>query len=79
MYLRKQGYTFGGFVVSEKYLDLFDDVLSINQIEKEKALIIVTPTDADIWRQLENKKFDYISLNTDLYVRLNSDDDAAML
>lgn len=74
MYLRKQGYTFGGFVVSEKYLDLFDDVLSINQIEKEKVLIIVTPTDADIWRQLENKKFDYISLNSDLYVCLNTDE-----
>lgn len=73
MYLRKKGYVFGGFIVSDKYLDLFEDVLSINQINKEEALIIVTPTDMEIWRQLEERKYDYISLNSDIYTFLDAD------
>lgn len=79
MYLRKKGYVFGGFIVSDKYLDLFEDVLSVNQINKEEALIIVTPTDMEVWRQLEEKKYDYISLNSDIYTFLDADGNSERL
>lgn len=39
----------------------------ISQIDKEQALIIVTPYDLNIWEKLAKSKYNYITLHTDIY------------
>ncbi len=73
MYLKKYGYTFSGFIVSDEYSDLYDNVSKINEIEKENTLVIVTPMDITIWERLEEGGFDYISLGSDIYAYLNEE------
>lgn len=74
MYLKRKGYTFNGFIVSKQYADQNEDVLVVDQVEREDTLIIVTPMDASIWKELDSGKFDYISLNSYIYTCLELGD-----
>lgn len=74
-YLQRYEYPFNGFIVSNEYADMADDTKRIDQIEKNDALIIVTPVDANIWTKLEKEKIDYISLNSDIYMILRTGSD----
>lgn len=64
-YLKK--YRFDGFIVSNEYFEISDEIFMISQIDKEQALIIVTPYDLNIWEKLAKSKYNYITLHTDIY------------
>lgn len=68
MYLEK--YRFDGFIVSNEYYEISDEVFMISQIERNNALIIVTLLDANVWERLALGKYDYITLNADIYIFL---------
>ena len=73
MYMKKRGIMFNGFIVSDEYAESDSEVFTINQIEREGALIIVTPQESEIWRKLNNDKYDYISLGASIYSYINMD------
>lgn len=73
MYLEKNRYMFSGFIVSDEYTDLYDNVLKISEIERKNTLVIVTPADITIWERLEKGGFDYISLSSDIYTHMDDE------
>lgn len=65
-YLCDKGYRFDGFVVSKEYKETADQVLELNDIEKNDALVIVTPIDIDVWEKLNQSRVDYITVHSDV-------------
>lgn len=73
IYLQKYGYAFREFIVSDKYAHLYNNVVKTDQAEKENALVIVTPTDIEVWKKLEREGFDYITLGANIYTHINDE------
>lgn len=71
MYLERRGYSFDGFIVSEQYVESSKDVFLLHELNQADTLIIVTPVDAAIWNELHRRRFDYISLNSELYISMD--------
>ena len=71
MYLERRGYSFDGFIVSEQYAESSKDVFLLHELNQADTLIIVTPVDAAIWNELHRRRFDYISLNSELYISMD--------
>lgn len=74
-YLEKRGYSFNGFIVSMEYAENMDDVLTINHVNNKDSIIIVTPLDVGIWKELKIGEFNYFSLNSDIYKYIYMDND----
>lgn len=79
IYLRRQGYRFDGFVVSEEFEEeeAEGNVIGIAGAEKKDALFLVTPRDPVIWNRLKEAGAEYISLHPDIntFLRMSVDRD----
>lgn len=74
-YLDKHGFRFDGFIVSNEYKEASDQLLDINDIENDNALVIATPVEMEVWEKLDQKKIDYITLHAEVNTFLKMDTD----
>ncbi len=66
VYLNAQGYRFDGFIVSDEYIKTANQAFSLKEIENKEALVIVTPTELEVWKRLDQNQFHYITLHEDV-------------
>ena len=75
LYLQRKGLLCEGYIVSAEYADVTQNAYTIDKIKNEDVLLIVTPLNRGIWSELNNAKFDYISLSSNLYEYIKMDNE----